>query len=297
MNNVLTLVAPVATGLTATTAAVVVSILAAAGATVGGVVWLADGEACDIFFDGIDTAIARRLMTERLADAAVDFAVQMTTHRRKRLLVADMDSTIVSGETLDALAAFAGFGGQVAAITERAMRGEILYRDALAERVALLAGLDADNLEKTMAGIHLTGGAKTLVATMAANGAYTALVSGGFKFFTERVGRRVGFDMDMASTLEIFDGRLTGGLGKPIVTKDVKRATLLRLADEHGVAIAETLAVGDGANDLPMINAAGLGVAYRGKPVLRDAADARIDHADLTALLFFQGYARDRFVV
>ncbi len=296
MNNVLTLVAPVATGLTKGIVAAVAAALTDRGAAISEPVWLAEDEACDIFFDRIDIAEARRITATALADAAVDFAVQAIAHRRKRLLIADMDSTIVTGETLDELAEFAGFGKQVAAITERAMRGEILYRDALAERVALLAGLDADNLEKTMAGVSLTDGAKTLVATMSANGAYTALVSGGFKFFTERVGQRVGFDMDMASTLEIVDGRLTGGLGEPIVTKHVKRATLLRLADEHGVTIAETTAVGDGANDLPMVEAAGLGVAYRGKPILRDAADARIDHADLTALLFFQGYARDRFV-
>jgi len=207
-----------------------------------------------------------------------------------------MDSTIVTDETLNELAVLAGFGKQVSEITERAMRGEILYRDALAERVALLAGLDANNLERTMAGVVLTDGAKILVATMVANGAYTALVSGGFKFFTERVSKRVGFNMDVASTLEIVDGRLTGSLGEPIVTKDFKCAALLRLAAEHSVAIARTMAVGDGANDLPMVEAAGLGVAYRGKPLLRDAADARIDHADLTALLFFQGYSRDQFV-
>ncbi len=296
MNNVLTLVAPRAIGLTGEAVTAVATALTEAGAKLGQPNWLAEGEAYDIFFDGIAVNDARRVATEALADETVDFAVQATAHRRKRLLIADMDSTIVTGESLDELADFAGVGPQVAAITERAMRGEILYRDALAERVALLAGLDADNLEKTMAVVSLTDGAKTLVATMAANGAYTALVSGGFKFFTERVRQRVGFDMDMASTLEIVDGRLTGGLGEPIVTKHVKRATLLRLADELGLTIAETTAVGDGANDLPMVEAAGLGVAYRGKPILRDAADARIDHADLTALLFFQGYARDRFV-
>ncbi|MBX9698411.1 MAG: phosphoserine phosphatase SerB, partial [Acetobacteraceae bacterium] len=228
--------------------------------------------------------------------AAVDLIAQPAEGRRKRLLLADMDSTIVTTETLDELAAFAGLKERIAAITARAMNGELDFRAALRERVGMLAGLPVAALEATWAETRLMPGALALVRTMRAQGAHCALVSGGFTFFTGRVADRVGFHEHHSNTLEIAAGRLTGKVAEPILDKDAKLAALKRLAAERGLALAATLTVGDGANDLPMLQAAGLGVAFRAKPVVAAAARARVEHTDLTALLYAQGYRAGEIV-
>ncbi len=216
--------------------------------------------------------------------------------RRKGLLVADMDSTIVASETLDDLAAEAGIGEQVAAITRRSMNGEIDFEQALRERVALLKGLGTAALERTLAHTRLSPGAGVLVATMRAHNARCALVSGGFTWFTSRIAALCGFDEHHANLLEQADGRLTGTVGEPIVGRAAKLGILTRLAAERGLRLSATLAVGDGANDLDMLKAAGLGIAFHAKPVVRDAIETRIDHADMRALLFAQGYPARAFV-
>ncbi len=226
----------------------------------------------------------------------VDAICTPTEGRRKALLIADMDSTIVTGETLDELADFAGLKDRIAAITARAMNGETDFKAALRERVAMLQGLPADALERTWQRVRLTPGARELVATMRAHGAYAALVSGGFSFFTSRVAAQCGFDLHRSNTL-LDDGTvLTGRVGEPILDRDTKLATLTGLAAERGLALSATLAVGDGANDLDMLGAAGLGVAFRAKPIVAAAAQARVDHADLRALLFAQGYRAEEVV-
>ena len=231
-----------------------------------------------------------------VAGLPVDVCVQPAEGRRKRLLLADMDSTIIGCECLDELADFAGRKAEVAAITERAMRGEIGFEGALRERVAMLAGLELAALDQCYdARVRLNPGARTLVSTMAAHGARCVLVSGGFKSFTGPVAAAAGFHADFANTL-LDDGlRLTGEVGEPILGREAKLATLEREAAALGVDLADALAVGDGANDLAMIRAASLGVAYRAKPVVAAEADARLDHGDLTALLYFQGYAAAEF--
>lgn len=258
---------------------------------------LAPSVAADLAFaeDAAPGAVEARLR-EALAGLPVDVFVQRPGARRKRLLLADMDSTLIGQECIDELAAELGIKDRIAAITERAMQGEIAFEPALRERVALLAGLDAGVVGKVwQERIRLTPGARALVATMRAAGAYTAVVSGGFTAFTEKVSAALGFDEHRANILEIRDGLLAGTVTEPILGRDAKRQRLLDLAREHGLALAETLAVGDGANDLAMIREAGLGVAYRAKPAVAAEADARVEHGDLTALLYFQGFRRDDF--
>ncbi|HUZ64288.1 MAG TPA: phosphoserine phosphatase SerB [Acetobacteraceae bacterium] len=220
----------------------------------------------------------------------IDAIATKARGRRKGLLVADMDSTIVTSETLDEIAAFAGLKDRIAAITARSMNGEIDFKDALRERVAMLKGLSLEALEKTWQATRLTPGAAALVATMRAHNATTALVSGGFTFFTGRVAERVGFDIHRSNTLLHADGKLTGMVGEPILDRDAKLTTLQELATARRLKLSATLAVGDGANDLAMLQAAGLGVAFHAKPVVALAVRARVDHADLRALLFAQGY-------
>jgi phosphoserine phosphatase len=228
---------------------------------------------------------------------AVDWCVQPAEHRRKRLLIADMDSTIINVECLDELADFAGLKAEIAAITERAMRGELAFEGALRERVGMLKGLASEALQQAYdERVRLNPGARTLVRTMAANGARCLLVSGGFTFFTGRVAAAAGFHANQANTLIEEDGRLSGLVGEPILGREAKLAALLDEAKALGLPLAETLAVGDGANDLAMIEAAGIGVAYRAKPIVAAQADAKVDHADLTALLYFQGYELGDFV-
>jgi phosphoserine phosphatase len=231
-----------------------------------------------------------------LGTAAIDAIATPEANRRKRLLVADMDSTIVTGETLDELADFAGLKDRIAAITARAMNGELDFKAALRERVAMLRGLPVDALEKTWQRVRLTDGARELVATMRAHGAYTALVSGGFSFFTSRVAALVGFDMHRSNVLLDDGAALTGRVAEPILDRDTKLETLTQLAAERGLPMAATLAVGDGANDLDMIRAAGLGVAFHAKPIVAAEARARVDHGNLRALLFAQGYRREEIV-
>jgi phosphoserine phosphatase len=244
-----------------------------------------------------DAVMLRPLLQDALEDLPVDICVQPAAGRRKRLLIADMDSTIIGCECLDELADFAGVKTQVAEITERAMRGELEFEGALRERVAMLRGLGLEALEACYeARVRLNPGARTLVRTMAAGGARCLLVSGGFSFFTARVAAAAGFHEDRANTL-IDDGRaLTGLVGEPILGREAKLASLNGEAARLGLGADETLAVGDGANDLAMIEAAGLGVAYRAKPVVAARAHARIDHSDLTALLYFQGYRAGEFI-
>ncbi|MEQ9122649.1 MAG: phosphoserine phosphatase SerB, partial [Alphaproteobacteria bacterium] len=238
----------------------------------------AAGRAADIpvLGDPWDMGLADAIRAA-LAGIPVDYALQPAAPRAKRLLLADMDSTIVTGETLDEMAAIAGIGEQVKAITARAMNGELDFHAAIRERVGLLAGRDAGILEAAYATIEVTPGAEALVRGMRANGACCRLVSGGFRFFTSRIAERVGFHGDQANDIEIQDGRLTGRVIDPILDSGAKVAALERHAAELGVEMAATLAVGDGANDLAMLNRAGLGVAWRAKPTVAAAARARVD--------------------
>jgi phosphoserine phosphatase len=242
-----------------------------------------------------DKAIAERLRTA-LRDVAVDVVVQPAATRRKRLFVADMDSTMIGQECIDELADLVGLKPHVAAITERAMRGEIDFEPALRERVALLKGLPVSVVADVIAErITLTPGGRELVNTMRRNGAYTCLVSGGFTLFTGPISRTIGFDEDRGNTLLVEGDKLAGRVAEPILGREAKLATLIELRERLGLSVQDTLAIGDGANDLAMIEAAGLGVAYHAKPKVAAAAHARIDHGDLTALLYCQGYARSAF--
>jgi phosphoserine phosphatase len=264
--------------------------------------WLDDGVAADILFapeknSTTDQIIfADRLRAAR-GDMPIDVVVQPVLDRRKKLFLADMDSTMIGQECIDELADFAGLKAHVAAITERAMRGEIEFEPALRERVALLKDLPVTVVDEVLAErITLTPGGRALVQTMRANGAYTCLVSGGFTLFTAKVAELVGFQENRANELHVQDGKLTGTVAEPILGKAAKLATLVELRESFDLDNLDTLAVGDGANDLAMIQDAGLGVAYHAKPAVAAAAHGRIDFGDLTALLFAQGYKRGEFV-
>ena len=252
--------------------------------------------ALDLFVDGPPVQ-THQAVKAAVGERPVDFAVQPVENRKKRLLIADMDSTIINVECLDELADFAGVKAQVSEITERAMRGELAFEGALRERVGMLKGLSVDALQACYDDrVRLNPGARTLVRTMAEHGARCALVSGGFTFFTSRVAEAAGFHLNRANTLIEEDGRLTGTVGDPILGKEAKLAALQEETAALGLTPAHALAVGDGANDLAMIEAAGLGVAYRAKPIVAAQAHAKVDHADLTALLYFQGYTAAEFV-
>jgi len=291
MDLVLTLVAGGAVPhLDDSTVARVRGALAADGTVAGAPDWLAPGLACDLPCGaraaGAVTAAARAA----LAGVRVDVAVQSVVQRRRRFLVADMESTIIENEMLDELAEALGIGPRIAAVTARAMAGELDFESALAERVALLAGTPAGVLEAAAARIRMSPGAAVLVATLAAHGVHTALVTGGFTYFAEPVARRLGFAEVRANRLEIAGGKLTGRVLPPVLGRAAKRAALEEIAGRLGVEAETGVAIGDGANDLDMVEAAGLGVAWRGKAVLAERAAVRIDHAGLTALLFFMGY-------
>ena len=269
--------------------------------------WLDPGIAMDIAFlledlaPGEEVALLKDLagdLRDIIGGEPVDVVVQRHDRRRKKLFVADMDSTMIGQECIDELADYAGFKSRVAAITERAMRGEIEFEPALRERVALLKGLPAAVIATVIAErIRLTPGGRELVATMRANGAHSCIVSGGFTAFTAAISAMIGFDEDHANRLLVDpDGKLTGEVAEPVLGRAAKLQTLNALRERFGLDRDETLAVGDGANDIPMVEAAGLGVAYHGKPALKEAAAARIDHGDLTALLYAQGYRREEFV-
>ena len=264
--------------------------------------WLFDEVAVDIPFAGqITSAGDLRTIESALraarGDLPIDIVVQPRANRRKKLFLADKDSTMIGQECIDELADFAGLKAHVAGITERAMRGEIAFEPALRERVGLLKGLPVgivDEVLKTR--IQLTPGGRELVTTMRAHGAWTCLISGGFTLFTDRVAAQIGFQENRANRLVVADGQLTGEVEEPIVGRAAKLATLIELTEAFDLDQIDTLVVGDGANDLGMIQQAGLGVAYRAKPAVAAAAAARIDHGDLTALLYAQGYRRDEFV-
>ena len=259
--------------------------------------WLSPGEACDIRFEGDATAVLAAARAA-LSDRPLDVNVVGDAHRRKKLLVADMDSTLIEQECLDELAAEIGMRDEVAAITERAMRGEIAFEPALRERVALLKNLPTNVVAKLLSErIKIMPGAVTLVATMRKHGAHTTLVSGGFTVFTGPIAASIGFHEHRANTLLSENGRFTGRVAEPILGREAKEETLSELTAALGLDPEETLAVGDGANDIGMVRRAGLGIAYRAKPALRAAAAATIDHADLTGLLFLQGYRREEFSV
>ncbi|MCF8475984.1 MAG: phosphoserine phosphatase SerB [Pseudolabrys sp.] len=259
--------------------------------------WLDPGTAVDLPFNA-DGRFDQRALADRLRAClpGTDVVTQPAANRRKKLFLADMDSTMIGQECIDELAAFAGLKDHVAAITERAMRGEIAFEPALRERVALLKDLPvtviAEVIEKH---ITLTPGARTLVSTMRANGVHTCLVSGGFTLFTDRIAAMIGFHEARANALIVDGGKLSGLVREPIFGRASKRASLIELRDSLGLGADETMAIGDGANDLDMIAEAGLGVAYHAKPKVAAAATARIEHADLTALLYVQGYRRDEF--
>lgn len=260
--------------------------------------WLFEGVAADIRFSSNDDArtISDHLR-ETLKGLRVDIVVQPVLDRRKKLLLADMDSTMIGQECIDELADFAGLKAHVAAITERAMRGEIEFEPALRERVALLKGLPASVVDEVLKSrISLTPGAVELVRTMRAHGGYTCLVSGGFTLFTNAVAALIGFQENRANELIVEGGKLTGEVVEPILGRAAKLQTLFDLRESFDLDNLDTLVIGDGANDLAMIQKAGLGVAYHAKPAVAAAASARIDHGDLTALLYAQGYRRAEFV-
>lgn len=249
--------------------------------------WLKPGVAVDVSVSsprgGEDIYAAIRAV---LGERAIDVIVQPAPKRKYKLLAADMESTLITCECLDELAEYAGIKDKISAITARAMNGEIDFEDALTQRVALLAGLPESTLQEVFdQKVKLMPGAKALVSAMKKNGAYTLLVSGGFDFYTERVKNMLGLDEARGNRLEIENGKLTGRVTPPILGKEAKLQALLETCDRLGIATVEALAIGDGANDLPMLLAAGLGVAYRAKPSVRAQAEARINYCDLSSLI------------
>lgn len=292
MSHVLTLIGNTSTELTQDHVDAVAGALAGAGSPD----WLNSEHACDLH---LDTEVPAALEAARSAlnGAAIDIVYQPTAHRRKKLLVADMDSTIIEQECIDELADALGIRDAISDITERAMRGELEFEPALRERVGLLKGLAESELQRVYeTQITETPGGRVLCATMSKHGGTCALVSGGFTFFTERVAKSVGFTSNQANTLLVENGALTGEVSDPILGREAKVSALKNLTAELKIDPRETMAVGDGANDLGMIGEAGLGVAFRAKPVVAAAAPAQINHGDLTALLYIQGYRSDEII-
>jgi len=296
MDNVLTLVCATVGKLSTQKIDQICRNLTVSGAKIGDKTWLSENLACDIPFNCLSIEDADRIVRNSLESAPIDILSQSQKNRKKKLLVADMDSTIIQGETLDEMAKLAGIGAQITKITARAMNGEIPFCGALRERVAMFSGLSASFLNRTADSLVLTSGAEILVRTMAAQGAYTALISGGFTYFTERVAQRVGFDFNKGNEIEILNNCFSGKILGSITTKTTKKEILETLAREQKIKINETLAVGDGANDLPMLHAAGLGIAYHAKPVVVAQIRARVEYTNLTTLLFYQGYSQSEFI-
>lgn len=259
--------------------------------------WLAEAVACDITLpQGLSAEDAHAALAATLSGEAIDFAIQDNATRRKKILIADMDSTMIEQECIDELADEIGVKDRVADITARSMNGEIAFEPALRERVALLAGLDASVIDRIIdTRLTLTSGGKTLVATMKAHGGYAALVSGGFDVFTSRIAAKLGFDENRANHLIEADGKLTGKVSEPILGRAAKADALNEISARLGLTPADAIAVGDGANDLDMIRLAGSGVALHAKPSVAAQAKIRIDNSDLTALLYLQGYSAHEF--
>lgn len=268
--------------------------LVEAGAGNAQLQWLKEATACDIYFESGINKNAQVELIRFCDEQNADCIVQPTQGRQKKLLISDMDSTLITVECIDELADFVGKKDHVAAITERAMRGELDFAAALTERVALLKGLSESALQECYdSRVEMMPGAKRLAATMRANGAYCVVVSGGFTFFTSRVREELGFHADFSNRLEIEGGKLTGRVIPPILGKEAKLATLQNECKRLNIRPFEVLAIGDGANDLPMLLAAGLGVAYRAKPLVQQQAGAKLNHNDLSALLYVQGHRQE----
>jgi phosphoserine phosphatase len=294
MRSVVTLIGPAPGTLSKSDLDVAFDALRALGAEPLANEWLAEGEAADLVLDDLNPDQADAAVRRALGNAPIDCIAQPAAGRRKQLLVADMESTIIQQEMLDEIADLKGIKPEIAAITARAMNGEIDFVGALKERVALIAGLKEDAIGALAGRITLMPGAAALVKTMRRNHARAILVSGGFTLFADRVAAVLGFDCVSANVLE-FSGEegeraLTGRVLPPIRDRDDKLEQLMRQAARYRIALSDTLSVGDGANDVPMLQAAGLGVAFHAKPTVRQAVRARVDHADLTALLYAQGY-------
>ncbi len=268
-------------------------------ATTGRVDWLAAEEACDLFFDSplAATEITEQAL-EALSGTALDAVCTANQGRRKKLLISDMDSTVINQECIDELGDAIGVGAQIREITAAGIRGDVSFSDALRQRLALMKGMDRNLLESVYEDrISLQQGARICVQTMRHHGAFSILVSGGFSFFTRRIAERIGFDDHRGNELRFEDGKLTGEVAEPILGRTAKLDALLSLCDEKGLTPADVLAVGDGANDNKMIQAAGLGVAFHGSDSVRKQANACIDHGDLTALLYIQGFRKSEFVL
>ncbi len=274
----------------------VVTALREGGAEVGAAHWLAPSRACDVPFAGMDGDAADATARRALADAPIDVAAIGTLGRRKRLLLADMESTMIENEMVDEMADITGVGARIAEVTAATMAGTLEFAASLQQRAASFAGASSDIVQQALARVRLSPGAAVLVATMRHHGTHTVLLSGGFSCFAAPVGRTLGFDDVVANTLEIDGSVLTGKVRAPILDRAGKAAVLQRFVKQLGVGARDVLAIGDGANDLDMMRAAGLGVAYRAKPIVAAAAGARIDHADLRAVLYLQGYAESEIV-
>jgi phosphoserine phosphatase len=255
--------------------------------------WLAPAEACEL------APFSRMAeLSAVLKSRAIDAAVVNTTNRRKRMLIADMDSTMIQQECIDELGVVAGVGDHIKAVTAKAMRGELDFEAALQERVALLKDLPSSVVGQVLRErIQLMPGGKVLLQTMKAQGAYAALVSGGFQAFTGPIAEQLGFDENRANILEVSNGKLTGRVTPPILGKEAKVEALLQISARLGFSTEQVLAVGDGANDIPMLQEAGMGVALHAKPVVQEQVSLVVNHGDLTALLYLQGYRKDEFAI
>jgi phosphoserine phosphatase len=269
--------------------------LDAAAARARPMAWLDPKRAAEIAFDGDDAAVLEELR-RRLSDVPIDVNVLRAEGRRKTLLLSDMDATAIVGETLDELSTYTPHKAEIDNLTRQSVNGLMSFTETLVARMALMRGLPEDTLARTWSTVQPMPGMKVAIATMRVHGAYTALVSGGFTYFTSRVRDLIGFDCDVANELEIVDGRLTGHVPPPIVDPAGKVAALQRLAKERGLALPQTLAIGDGSNDIPMLQQAGLGIAFCGKPKVKQAIPVWLDHAGPTGLLYLQGFKREEFV-
>ncbi|MBH68705.1 MAG: phosphoserine phosphatase SerB [Rhodospirillaceae bacterium] len=272
--------------------------LIAAGASNCQIRWLAPRDAVDISFEELSKNAASQAIDNALMDIPIDKNIQESTNRRKQLLIADMDSTILQNETLDDIGTFFGINEEMAGITDQAMRGEIDFELALRQRVRLLTGKPLDLITQILVDkIQITAGAETLIKTMGAHGAKTGLVSGGLISVTEMVKMKLGFDFNYGNTLTTSNNIITGGLDEPIIDSEAKSDLLQKESEKLNLTASDVLAVGDGANDIPMIKSAGMGVAFRAKPTVKAIAPFRINHGDLTALLYLQGYSKEEFVI